>query len=141
MRNHAQNRDFPHQTDIHSALQSSEVGRSRLRAIAVLSGFGCVTWGLTHFGNSQRSDAYDLDGRIPVFQTDLNSAPVHELDLLPGIGPKMVQDIDRYRKQHGRFQSPTELDEVPGIGAIRLEQVEPSITIQPHREPSDLLKK
>ena len=38
-----------------------------------------------------------------VFPLDLNLATVHELTLLPGIGPVLAQRIIDYRKAMGRF--------------------------------------
>jgi len=47
---------------------------------------------------------------------NLNTATVDELDQLPGVGPVTAQKIVDWRTQHGRFDSPAELQEVDGIG-------------------------
>ena len=47
---------------------------------------------------------------------NLNTATVDELDQLPGVGPVTAQKIIDWRTQHGRFDSPAELQEVDGIG-------------------------
>lgn len=47
---------------------------------------------------------------------NLNTATVAELDQLPGVGPVTAQKIIDWRTQHGRFDSPAELQEVDGIG-------------------------
>ena len=41
----------------------------------------------------------------------------------PGVGPVTAQKILDYRQKHGAFQSVDELDAVPGIGPKRLEQL------------------
>ena len=46
----------------------------------------------------------------------LNTATLEQLDTLPGVGPVTAQKILDWRKEHGRFTSVTELQEVDGIG-------------------------
>lgn len=46
---------------------------------------------------------------------DLNKASVEELQRLPGIGPTLAQRIVAYRRQHGPFQHPNEITNIPGI--------------------------
>ena len=47
---------------------------------------------------------------------DINTADLHDLQRLPGIGEKRAQAIMAYREEHGPFQSVDELDNVEGIG-------------------------
>lgn len=47
---------------------------------------------------------------------NLNTATVDQLDELPGVGPVTAQKIIDWRTQHGRFDSPEELEDVDGIG-------------------------
>lgn len=66
-----------------------------------------------------------LEGeRIPI-----NTADVHELDRLPGIGPTKAQAIVDYRTEHGPFQSTDQLLEVSGIGEATLEGLLDYITL------------
>ena len=58
-----------------------------------------------------------LEGEV----IDINSAPVEDLQRLPGIGEKRAQAIVAYREEHGPFQSVDELDNVSGIGPGILE--------------------
>ena len=44
------------------------------------------------------------------------SAPVEDLQRLPGIGEKRAQAIVAWREEHGPFQSVDELVQVSGIG-------------------------
>jgi competence protein ComEA len=53
----------------------------------------------------------------------LNSASAEQLDALDGIGPSLAQRIVAYREAHGGFGSIDELDEVSGIGPVRLESL------------------
>ena len=61
------------------------------------------------------------------FSLDINTAPVQELSLLPGIGPTMAKRIIADRHDHGPFQSIDDIARVPGIGPVTLEQIRPSI--------------
>ena len=53
-----------------------------------------------------------LEGEV----IDINSAPVEDLQRLPGIGEKRAQAIVAWREEHGPFQSVDELVLVSGIG-------------------------
>jgi competence protein ComEA len=59
----------------------------------------------------------------------INSATAQELDVLPGIGPKMAQAIVEFREKYGNFSSAEDLLQVPGIGAKKLAAVKPHITV------------
>lgn len=61
---------------------------------------------------------------------NLNTASGPELELLPGIGPALAARILEYRRQHGRFRSIEELDNVKGIGPRTLEKLRPLVTIE-----------
>jgi len=49
------------------------------------------------------------------FVVDLNHATEAELNLLPGVGPKLAQEILRYREDRGGFQSVEDLMNIRGI--------------------------
>jgi competence ComEA-like helix-hairpin-helix protein len=59
---------------------------------------------------------------------DPSTAASEDLELLPGIGPEMASRIIRYREQHGRFRSPSDLLQVPGIGARTLARISPYLS-------------
>jgi competence protein ComEA len=63
---------------------------------------------------------------IPI---SINSATVEELDSLPGIGPKMALAIVEFREKYGKFSSPEDLLQVPGIGAKKLAALKPHIIV------------
>ena len=67
------------------------------------------------------------------FSLDINTAPVQELALLPGIGPTMAERIIADRRDHGPFQSIDDITRVPGIGPVTLEQIRSSIRPLPPR--------
>ncbi|MBP1722650.1 MAG: helix-hairpin-helix DNA-binding, class 1 [Deltaproteobacteria bacterium] len=63
---------------------------------------------------------------IPI---SINSATAEELDALPGIGPKMAQAIVEFRERYGKFSSPEDLLQVPGIGVKKLATLKPHIIV------------
>ena len=60
---------------------------------------------------------------------NINTADAQELDSLPGIGPKIAQEIIAYREQWGDFTSIDEIKEVKGIGDGIYQDIKDSITI------------
>jgi len=65
----------------------------------------------------------------PAAIVHLNSATAEQLDTLDGIGPGLAQRIVDYRDAHGGFGSVDELDEVSGIGPVRLESLRPRLAL------------
>lgn len=54
---------------------------------------------------------------------NLNTASLSQLELLPGIGPKMAERVVEYRKAHGAFSSPEQVMDVKGIGPKKFEKL------------------
>ena len=63
------------------------------------------------------------------FVLDLNRATEAELNLLPGVGPKMVRSILDHRRSRGGFDSVENLMEIPGIKEGRLRQLAPYVRV------------
>lgn len=72
--------------------------------------------------------------QIEVHKVNINTAPVEELLLLPGIGEKLAERIISYREENGPFSAPEDLLLIKGIGEstladlrdyIELEEVQP----------------
>ena len=61
---------------------------------------------------------------------DLNKATQAELEVLPGVGPKMAERILAYRAENKSFRSVDELDEVKGIGEKRMATLKPLVKVR-----------
>jgi len=59
---------------------------------------------------------------------DINSAGLHDLMALPGIGPKIAERILKYKKFHGKFKDKQELMEVKGIGPKTYNKIKKYLT-------------
>jgi competence protein ComEA len=60
---------------------------------------------------------------------DLNTAAEAQLDALPGVGPVLAQHIVEWRNAHGQFTSVDQLNDVPGIGAVKFAALRPLVTV------------
>lgn len=58
-------------------------------------------------------------------KVNLNTATMEQLQLLPGVGPKMAERILSYRKQHGPFRSVEQLQDISGIGPKKFQKLAP----------------
>jgi competence protein ComEA len=62
---------------------------------------------------------------------NINTAPVAELETLPGIGPTLAQRIVDYRETSGPFETIEEIQNVPGIGLATFEGLRDLIAVGP----------
>ncbi len=61
---------------------------------------------------------------------DLNKASQAQLEVLPGVGPKMAERILAYRTENGGFKSIDQLDDVKGIGEKRMATLKPLVKVR-----------
>ncbi len=61
----------------------------------------------------------------PGLRIDVNSAEEAQLDLLPGIGPRLAARIVEERDREGSFASLDDLSRVPGLGPRVIERLRP----------------
>jgi len=60
---------------------------------------------------------------------NINTAPISELDKIPGVGPSTAQKIIDYRKANGLFASIEDIKNISGIGEKKFEKIKNYITI------------
>ncbi|MBP1713035.1 MAG: ComEA protein [Deltaproteobacteria bacterium] len=63
---------------------------------------------------------------IPI---NINTARAEELDILPGVGPKMARAIVDFRESHGKFSTLEDLQKVKGFGPRKFAAIRPHITL------------
>ncbi|MDE2689249.1 MAG: helix-hairpin-helix domain-containing protein [Acidobacteriota bacterium] len=61
---------------------------------------------------------------------NINTADAAALSLLPGVGPSTAGRIVEFRTDNGKFESPTDLMLVRGIGERSFERMRPYVTIE-----------
>jgi len=60
---------------------------------------------------------------------NINRANSAQLQTLNGVGPAKAQEILKYRKTHGRFNTVDELVNVKGIGPRTLIKLKPHVSV------------
>jgi len=68
------------------------------------------------------------------WSVDLNRATARELQLIPGLGPKLVEGILEHRRRIGGFRSLEQLTEIPGIKSQRARVLAKYLRISPNSE-------
>jgi|JI7StandDraft_1071085.scaffolds.fasta_scaffold123505_2 competence ComEA-like helix-hairpin-helix protein len=80
-----------------------------------------------HVNNQWESEDYVID---------LNLATEAELNLLPGVGPKLASDIIRFRQTEGLFTAPEQLQKIRGIKGTRFEALKKHVMVRPEGSKS-----
>ncbi len=122
---------------MHEATKSEVVGnryrerdrivRSRTRAFAVLLTLIAIwTISIWFYRKSLELSDIELPNDLIV---NLNEATQAELNLLPGVGEKLANDILKYRDEVGGFESINELMNIRGIKEGRLLSLKKHVTV------------
>jgi len=104
-------------------------------SLALLIGAGlCAVlgWTLTH--PAVRPHAGEHPSAKPLgFRIDLNVADAATLELLPGVGPNIAQNIVHARRDGAVFLGPDDLQTVKFIGPSLLSRVQPWVIYHEHQ--------
>jgi competence ComEA-like helix-hairpin-helix protein len=105
---------------------------------------------LASFGHAQQVDFYQEtqsnlrpEDTLTVgtdVQLDLNQATAEELRGLPGIPPKLADDIYYYRFEHGAYASFYQLMNVPGMSPEYLNKMRPMLAVFPLNDTSKVTR-
>ncbi len=101
--------------------------RTRTQAFAVLLLF-IIFWTMASwfYRTNIQKELHQITTDLIV---DLNLATQAELNLLPGVGEKLANDILKYREEIGEFTSVDELMNIRGIKQGRLLTLRKHITV------------
>lgn len=115
------------QTDEPSSRVGWQLSNQHQIALALLGSIALLAVCFSYGWSAWQGEQADIDqaglAAPRVFQVDVNHAAIGELMAVPNVGPKMAQAIVDYRAQEGPFESLDELQNVPGIGAVKSEQL------------------
>ena len=78
-----------------------------------------------------RGSEWKAEGTADNGPVDLNQANANELCRLPGVGPARARAILELRTKLGRFENPSELLQVRGIGPATLERLRSMVVAGP----------
>ncbi|MCH2227208.1 MAG: helix-hairpin-helix domain-containing protein [Candidatus Caenarcaniphilales bacterium] len=64
------------------------------------------------------------------YKIDVNTASDKDFDNLPGIGPKLAQEIVSHRNRNGSFESIEAINDIKGIGKSKFMQIKDYLSIK-----------
>jgi competence ComEA-like helix-hairpin-helix protein len=96
--------------------------------LLVLVAFGWYR-GYLAFVNTQEMSRLPVVAEPISTTISINKAKRPELSLLPGVGPKLAQEIIDFRLAHGPIRTWEELDRVKGIGPKTIENIKRYATL------------
>ena len=112
--------------------ERDRVVRIRTRAFAALLAL-MVIWTMSIWFYRKTPELGDSELPYNLI-VNLNEATHAELNLLPGVGEKLANDILKYRDEVGGFESINELTNIRGIKEGRLLSLKKHITVSGKQE-------
>ena len=78
-----------------------------------------------------------VESCVNLVGVDLNTASVHLLTYVSGLGPTLAKNIIDYRKENGAFTSRAQLKKVPRLGSVAFQQCAGFLRIHNAKNPLD----
>lgn len=94
------------------------------------AGAGAAPWSQAPWEAASAGAGGDGQGPGGRTKVDLNRADAAALEALPGIGPALARRIVEYRKLHGPFRRVEDVQQVPGIGPSKFQEIRGRLTVQ-----------
>lgn len=108
-------------------------GHAQIQQQEALQFFAASNDSMVHANGAQDEEESMSEDHDQCERIHVNEASAEELTELPGIGPVLAERIIETRTEEA-FAEPECLLRVPGIGAVRLEQIAPLICLIDHGE-------
>ena len=105
------------------SLDASEFFRIRNRSLSIVLIIAVAISTIAYVSEFNRSH----------FVVDLNHATHAELNLLPGVGPKLADEILNLRASQGRFSSVDQISTIRGIKGARFAAIKKYIVVSSDR--------
>jgi len=88
-------------------------------------------------GKLKKSLDQTVESCVNSVGVDLNTASIHLLTYVSGLGPALAKNIVDYRRENGAFTSRAQLKKVPRLGAAAFEQCAGFLRISGAKNPLD----
>lgn len=99
----------------------------------IIAGLSLAFASVIYFSRVREYQQYQLlptSDQSRSYQVNINLANAREFINLPGIGPKLAQEILDYRKELGGFKSINDLKRVSGIGSKKFQSIKEYLTLE-----------
>ena len=113
------------------SLDASEFFRIRNRSLGIVLIIAVVICTIAYVSDSVQKK--NLEFNRSHFVVDLNHATHAELNLLPGVGPKLADEILNLRASQGRFSSVDQISTIRGIKGARFAAIKKYIVVSSDR--------
>ncbi len=125
------NLDFVMPTDSDNSTKTHGTGRWNGFALVLILSAGTMLLRETT-SNWFSKKAIDAP---PLFQSEINVAPLQELQLLPKIGKTMAESLINFRTENGPIRSAEDLKQIRGIGESRSQDLQSSLSFNEKAKP------
>lgn len=112
-------------------LDVQEFLRVRNRSMAIVLFLGIAIYSFAYVSDSIKKKQLEFD--TSRFVVDLNHASHAELNLLPGVGPKLADEILNLRASQGGFSSVDEISKIRGIKGARFAALKKYLVVSADR--------
>lgn len=86
-------------------------------------------------GQEARPAGARAPSKLPAPTLDINLASAEDFQKLPGIGPKLAEQIVAFRRKHGPFRRVEDLMAIKGVGIKKWKAIRPYLRVGKQERP------